>query len=98
MSFLSDMFSKSILKNIFRNDEVEFVIDRIINYLVNKEIMLPSEIDNFCKDLTIKGKAKVRKRLLQLGCVFEEDMLKMGKKMIGRRTIQEKELLSYLIS
>lgn len=94
---MSIFSGKSILKNIFRRDEVEFVVDSIINYIVNKEVVLPSEIDEFCKDLTPKGKQKVRKRLLQLGCIFEEDMLKMNKRMIGRKTIEEKELLSYLI-
>ncbi len=97
MKFIENMFNKSILKNIFRKDEVEFVVDRVLNYLVNKEIVLPGEIDNFCEDLDVSGKEKVKKRLLELGCVFEEDMLMLSKRMIGRKRIEEKDLLSYLI-
>jgi conjugal transfer ATP-binding protein TraC len=97
MNFIKNMFSKSILRNIFRKDEVEFVLDSIINHLVNKEVLLPEEIDNFCVNLSLEGKQIVRKRLLELGCVFDEDMVLLSKRMIGRKRIEEKELLSYLI-
>lgn len=80
-----------------RESESDRRLIRLLNFLSEKEIVLPREIDIILGNLSVKEKEKIIKKFVFLGHEFEDGILIFNSEAKPFKQIREKDILSYLI-